>query len=37
MKGQSPFETYTFPSPSKERGTKGVRSINNLKEEEAYG
>jgi len=30
LKGRSPFKTYISPSPLKERGTKGVRLINNL-------
>jgi len=30
VKGRSPFTNYSSPSPSKERGTKGVRSIDNL-------
>jgi len=30
LKGRSPFKTNTSPSPLKERGIKGVRSINNL-------
>ena len=30
LKGSRPFKTYTSPSPLKERGTKGVRLINNL-------
>jgi len=29
LKGRSPFKTYISPSPLKERGTKGVRLINN--------
>ncbi len=32
MKRLSPFKTYTSPSPSKERGIKGVRFINNIEE-----
>ncbi len=30
LKGLRPFKTYVSPSPLKERGTKGVRLINNL-------
>ena len=30
LKGRSPFNNYSSPSPSKERGIKGVRLINNL-------
>jgi hypothetical protein len=30
LKGRSPFKTNLSPSPSKERGTKGVRLIKNL-------
>jgi tRNA(Ile)-lysidine synthase len=30
LKGQSPFKNYSSPSPSKERGIKGERLINNL-------
>ncbi len=30
LKGRSPSKTYISPSPLKERGTKGVRLINNL-------
>ncbi len=32
MKGLRPFKTYVSPSPLKERGTKGVRFINNVEE-----
>jgi len=31
LKGLRPFKTYPSPSPSKERGIKGVRLINNFK------
>jgi len=31
LKGLRPFKTHTSPSPSKERGIKGVRLISNLK------
>jgi tRNA(Ile)-lysidine synthase len=30
LKGQSPFTNYSSPSPLKERGTKGVRLMDNL-------
>ncbi len=30
LKGRSPFKTHASPSPSKERGIKGVRLINNV-------
>jgi len=30
LKGLRPFKNHTSPSPLKERGTKGVRLINNL-------
>ena len=30
LKGLCPFNNYSSPSPSKERGTEGVRLINNL-------
>jgi len=30
VKGRSPFKTYISPSPLKERGTKGVRLIDNI-------
>ncbi len=30
VKGRSPFTNYSSPSPSKERGTEGVRLIDNL-------
>jgi len=29
LKGRSPFKTRPSPSPFKERGTQGVRLINN--------
>jgi len=32
LKGRSPFKNHPSPSPLKERGIKGVRLINNLKE-----
>jgi hypothetical protein len=37
LKGRSPFKTSISPSPSKERGTKGVRLINNLYNPKDYG
>ncbi len=32
LKGRSPFTNYSSPSPLKERGTEGVRLINNLQQ-----
>ncbi len=32
LKGRSPFKNYSSPSPSKERGSEGVRLINNLQQ-----
>ncbi|MBA7530231.1 hypothetical protein ES705_22434 [subsurface metagenome] len=34
LKGRSPFKNYSSPSPLKERGTEGVRLINNLQQVE---
>jgi len=35
--GAKPLQNLSSPSPLKERGIKGVRLMNNLKEGKGYG